>query len=129
MFNETNCNLDKLANGADDLILDGFHPPIISAPRRKSCKGGGLVTYVSKHVCNEDDMEYFEPRNLDLQSLDCEIMFVRLNRHKTLNKAIIQGNVYRSPSRDPEKFIQFLEHMFSALHRHRNKRIILVWGL
>ena len=125
MFNETNCNLDKLANGADDLILDGFHPPIISSPRRKSCKGGGLATYVSISVCNEEDIEYFEPRNLDLQSLDCEIMFVRLNRHKTLNKAIILGNVYRSPSRDPEKFIEFLEHMLSALHRQRNKRILL----
>ena len=125
MFNETNCNLEKLANGADDLILDGFYPPVLSAPRRNSCKGGGLATYISKSVCNADDVELFEPRNLDLQSVDCEIMFVRLNRHKGLNKAIILGNVYRSPSRDPEKFIQFTEQMLTTLHRHRNKRILL----
>ena len=125
MFNETNCNLEKLANGADDLILDGFYPPVLSAPRRNSCKGGGLATYISKSVCNADDIELFEPRNLDLQSVDCEIMFVRLNRHKGLNKAIILGNVYRSPSRDPEKFIQFTEQMLTTLHRHRNKRILL----
>ena len=124
MFNETNCNPEKLPNGADDLILEGFHPPKFSIPRRKSCKGGGLATYINKSVCGEDEIEIFEPRNVDLQSFDCEIMFVRLNQHKGVNKAIILGNVYRSPSREPEKFIQFMEDMFLALHRHRHKHII-----
>ena len=124
MFNETNCDPDKLPNGADDLILEGFHPPKLSIPRRKSCKGGGLATYINTTVCDEDEIEVFEPRNVDLQSFDCELMFVRLNRHKKVNKSIILGNVYRSPSREPEKFIQYLEEMFVALHRHRHKHIV-----
>ena len=28
-FNETSCKLDRLANGLDDLLIEGFHPPII----------------------------------------------------------------------------------------------------
>ena len=28
-FNETSCKLDNLANGSDDLLIEGFHYPII----------------------------------------------------------------------------------------------------
>ena len=42
-FNETNCSVGKLANGIDDLIIEGFHPPIIQEPFRNSGKGGGLA--------------------------------------------------------------------------------------
>ena len=39
--NETSCNIESLPNGIDDITLDGFHPPIVQAPARKSCKGVG----------------------------------------------------------------------------------------
>ena len=43
-LNETNCNIDKLANGISDLLIEGFHPPIIQDPARSTCRGGGLAT-------------------------------------------------------------------------------------
>lgn len=49
-FNEANCCVNKLPNGIDDLILDGFHEPFLQEPLRKSGKGGVwqfLLTSVS----------------------------------------------------------------------------------
>ena len=46
-FNETNCNPDKLANGLDDLMIEGFHSPIVQSPVRNSDRGGGLPDWPS----------------------------------------------------------------------------------
>ena len=35
-LSETNCIIEKLPNGLEDLYLDGFHEPIIQAPYRRS---------------------------------------------------------------------------------------------
>ena len=51
-LNETSCNILKLANGLDDLQIEGFYPPVYQAPARKSCRGGGPLTYVNKRVCS-----------------------------------------------------------------------------
>ena len=51
-LNETSCNISKLADGLDDLEIEGFYPPVYQAPARKSCRGGGLLTYVNKRVCS-----------------------------------------------------------------------------
>ena len=40
-FCETNCNVDTLPNGFDDLTIDGFYSPFIQKPRRHSNLGGG----------------------------------------------------------------------------------------
>ena len=63
-FNETNCNVDKLLNGINDLLLEGFHPPILQNPTRKTNKGGGLATYINKNVCGIDEYEKFVPKNM-----------------------------------------------------------------
>ena len=56
-LNETSLNIDKLANGISDLYIEGFHPPIIQAPARSTCRGGGLATYINKNVCSIDEIE------------------------------------------------------------------------
>ena len=56
-FNEINCNIDKLPNGMNDLLIEGFHQPIIQAPFRKSCRGGGLAIYVQTRVCSSNEIE------------------------------------------------------------------------
>ena len=40
-LNETNCVFDKLPNGINDVLLDGFHEPFLQDPIRKSGRGGG----------------------------------------------------------------------------------------
>ena len=41
-LNETCSNVGKLDNGLNDLIIDGFHPPVHQAPVRASYKGEGF---------------------------------------------------------------------------------------
>lgn len=123
-FNETNCNIDKLANGLNDLIIEGFHPPIIQAPVRSTCKGGGLAIYVNCKMCSPDQIE---PVNLRLSepSSDGEFLFVKISECKNVRKSVIIGNVYRSPSRQPNKFNELLETVLQRLNRHSNKHILL----
>ena len=124
-FNETNCNLEKLPNGTTDLIIDGFYPPILQAPARKSCKGGGLATYIRKTICREDDFENFVPKNMAEPSFDGEFMFTKITRCKGIQKTIILGNVYRSPSSNIDKFFVRLDTTLSTLARHSNKQILI----
>ena len=123
-FNETNCNIEKLANGVDDLLIEGFHPPIIQAPARSSCRGGGLATYIHERVCNFDE---FEKLNTTQElNISGEFLFVKINKCKNVRKSLIIGNVYRSPSRNPNQFIELLESTLHNLDRHRNKHILLL---
>ena len=123
-LNESCCNLEKLLNGIDDLIIEGFHPPIHQAPARNSCKGGGLLTYVNKRVCNADDIE-----SIDLQhkpSTDGEILCVKIKQCKKFNRTVIIGNVYRSPStRNSSSFVKLFDETLSKLNRHKNKQILI----
>jgi len=123
-LNETNCNISKLANGLDDLLIEGFHPPIYQAPIRKSCKGGGLLTYVNKRVCSSsDDIE-----NLSMHqdpSLYGEFLITKIRSCKNLNNTVLLVNVYRSPSSNSSKFIESFDEILSKLRSHGRKQIVL----
>ena len=123
-FNETNCNLDKLPNGIDDLNIEGFHPPIIQAPARSSCRGGGLATYVNKRVCSAEECVKLDivPETVT----DGEFLFLKIVNCKSSNKSVIIGNIYRSPSRKPCQFIESFEAILHKLTRHSNKHVLIV---
>ena len=125
-LNETNCDIGKLPNGINDILLQGFNPPIIKAPARKSCKGGGLAIYTRESIFNADEIEKIELRNVDETTFDGEFLFIKLKYHKNSNKSIIIGNTYRSPSSKPEKYIEMLENVLSSLARHKNKQVLLM---
>ncbi len=127
-FCETNTNIDKLANGMDDLTLEGFHPPIVQKPVRGSCKGGGLATYVNERICQPEDLEIIDV-DVGPSDLDGEFLFVKIKKCKTFKNTVIVGNVYRSPSRKHEKFIGLLETALSKLDRHSSKQILIVGDL
>ena len=123
-FNETNCNFDNLANGIDDLEIEGFHPPIFQAPARSTCRGGGLATYINKRLCTVDDIELL--CNIPEPSPDGEFLFLKIKQCKNVNKTVIIGNVYRSPSRKPNKFNELFGSVLQKLGRHNKKHIIIV---
>ena len=128
LFNETNCIVDKLANGENDLELEGFYKPIIEDPIRKSGKGGGLSIYINKRVCaDEDDIELFCPYN-DPENTSGEFQFVKIKKCKGHQKTIILGNVYRSPSTTPTKFNTYFDKILEKLNnkRYSNKLIYIV---
>ena len=123
-FNETNCNFDNLANGINDLNIEGFHQPIIQAPMRKSCKGGGLATYINKRVCSDD-----ECIKLDIVPETVtggEFMITKIINCKGSAKSVIIANIYRSPSRKPDQFNESLEILLNKLNRYNNKHVLLV---
>ena len=127
-FNETNCVVNKLANGIDDLLLEGFHPPIIQDPARATGKGGGLVIYVNERVCDFDDIETIGlgHEGQEHPSPDGEFLVIKIKECKKVKKSIINGNVYRSPSRQPQKFNDLLESILQNLDRHKNKHVLLL---
>ena len=124
-FNETNCDVDSLPNGFDDLTLEGFHPPIVQAPYRSSNKGGGLACYINMRICSADDIEKLE-LELDPPSADGEFSLIKIKNCLKTNKTIILANAYRSPSRKPAKFNDLLEVVLGRLDRHRTKQIVLL---
>ena len=121
LFNETNCRSKKLPNGKDDLELDGFYEPLIQDPIRPSGKGGGLIIYVNKQVCEEDNIKsfisYSEPDN----SMG-EFQFIKVANCKGSRKTVILGNVYRSPSCKPDKFNKLFD---AVLQKLCNNKFIL----
>ena len=122
-LNETNCVISKLPNGIDDILLDGFHSPIVQDPARPSGKGGGLVIYVHERVCSHDDIH---PLILDINSsVDGEFQFVRIENFKKTNRTVIVTNVYRSPSRSPNTFLETYLQALRKLNRHKNKLLVL----
>ncbi len=123
-LNETCCNIEKLPNGLDDLTIEGFHPPVYQAPARASCRGGGLLTYVNKRVCSEDDIESI---NIEHEpNTDGEILFIKIKSCKNKAGTVIIGNVYRSPSaRSSNNFIKIFDDALSQLRRHNKKQILI----
>ena len=108
-LNETCTNVEKLANGLEDLLIEGFHPPVHQAPARQSYRGGGLLIYVNKRICEEGDIEA-----IDLEqdpTTDGEVLFIKIKSCKNFNNTVIIGNVYRSPSsRNTQNFNKIIEN-------------------
>ena len=126
-FNETSCNPENLPGGANDLIIDGFHPPIVQTPARKNNCGGGLAIYISNDTCNPNDIEKIEELSTNNDYNEGEFLFVKIKACKAQSKTIIIGNMYRSPSTkpNPSKFIENLKLKLLKLNKHKNKLIIL----
>ena len=119
LLNETNCIKEKLANGISDIILPGFHDPIIQNPIRQSGKGGGLALYVNKRVCDDgDDIVPFCPYS-ETENNSGEFQFVKLLECKGHRKTVILGNVYRTPSKSPEKFNNYFNIILQKLNTNR----------
>ncbi len=116
-FNETNSKIENFPNGIDDLIIDGFYEPIVQAPARKSGKGGGLAMYINKRVCEPNNIDNFSA-NLDPEDASGEFQLVKIHNCKGFNKTKVIVNFYRSPSKDPNKFISLLDNVLRGLDRH-----------
>lgn len=128
-LNETNCQISKLPHGKCDLELDGFHEPIVSEPIRKSGRGGGLIMYVNKRVCSADNIVEYDP-NPEPSNTAGEFQFVKIQNCKQQRRTIIVGNVYRSPSRKANSFIELYEAVLHRVQsRHSNKLIYVVGDL
>ena len=124
-FNETNCIFDKLPNGMDDIRLEGFHDPIVKSSFRASGKGGGLVSFINKRVCESHDIQEFFP-NPDPANGCGEFQFIKLHNCIGTNRTLIIGNVYRSPAkRNCEPFNNLLESIVQNLNRHARKQIYI----
>ena len=121
-FNESNCSPDKLPFGGRELELDNFHPPIIQNPARGSSRGGGLIIYLNKDFCSITDYNILTNLSDRSDPSKGEFLFIEISKKF---KNIIIGNMYRSPSGDPIKFIDNLENRLKALRQHKNKHIIL----
>ena len=122
-FNETNCLPEKLPFSGNELELEYFHPPIVQNPARDSGRGGGLIFYLNKNFCSANDFKVLSHLSDRSDPSKGEFLFIEIDR---IGKNIILGNMYRSPSGEPNSFIIELENKFNILKRHSNKHIVLV---
>ena len=123
-LNETNCKLENLPNGIADISLNGFHEPIVQNPIRSSGKGGGLAIYIHKRVTDLENIELFSP-NPEPHNTCGEFQFVKIHRCKGYNRTKIIGNIYRSPARQPEAFLEIFKATLHNLGRHSRKHMTL----
>ena len=86
-FNETNCTLEKLPNGINDVTLNGFHEPYIQNPIRTTGKGGGLAIYVHKRVVDSDKIEVFNP-NPEPSNTSGEFQFIKRQSQRRQNERV-----------------------------------------
>ena len=122
LFNETNTVLGSLPNGISDLLLDGFHKPILKAPFRSSGKGGGLAIYVNTRVfADEENIKEFDP-NPEPENSCGEFQFVKILNCKNYNI------LYRSPLRKPDAFNELFETILRKLNRHTKNKICYLVG-
>ena len=124
-FNETSCQLSKLANGMSDLLLEGFHQPIIQDPVRKSGRGGGLAIYVNSRVCDDTDIDILDT-GLDKASYAGEFLAIRIRHCKGSNESKVICNIYRSPSHKEPDFFTLQEAVLNKLNRFSSKHVLLV---
>ena len=127
-FNECNLKLETLPHGIADILLDGFHEPVFQPPIRTSGKGGGLTIYVNRRICEESDIDKTFNPNPEPENLSGEFQFIKIKNFKGSNKTAVVGNVYRSPSRNPEKFNNLLENVLQKLQRHVKKKFLYLVG-
>ena len=123
-FNETNCTFNKLPNGVTDIILENFHEPILQDPIRKTGRGGGLALYINKKVCDQEQIEFFRPKFEGDGDPNGEFQFVKIHDCKKSNKTKLLVNVYRSPSRNVDNFVELLDNVLRSLDRHSRKHIV-----
>lgn len=121
-FNETNLTISKLPNGINDILIDGFHEPLVQDPTRKSGKGGGLAIYVNKRVCAPEKLEITK-LNLDPTETSGEFQLLKIHNCKNFNKTKVIVNFYRSPSNNAQKFLKLIETVLRGLDRHSRKHI------
>ena len=122
---ETNCIVDKLPNGINDLLLEGFHEPQVTKPNRPSGRGGGLAIYVNKRVCDDTNIESLNI-NPEPENTSGEFQFIKIKECKGTNKTVIIGNVYRSPKRKPDSFNSLFDSVLQKLNRNAKKLIYIV---
>ena len=122
-FNETCCSTDRLPFGGKELELEPFYPPVVQSPARQSNRGGGLIIYVNRNVCSENDYKILDSLSENTDYEVGEFLFLEITRAR--DKNIIIGNMYRSPSSNPAIFIDRLEVKLELLKRHKNKIIVL----
>ena len=123
-FNETCCSVDQLPFAGKELELEPFHPPVVQSPARSSNRGGGLIVYINRKLCSENDFRILDTLSENTDFENGEFLFLEISR-STRNKNIVIGNMYRSPSGNPGLFIDKLEQKLDLLKRHKNKLIIL----
>ena len=119
LFNETNCIVESLPHGKNDLLIEGFHDPIVQPPKRRSGKGGGLITYINKRVCEDlADIEEICPY-AEQDNTSGEFQFIQIKNCKGNRKTAIIVNVYRSPSSRPEQFNVLYNKVLQKLSNNR----------
>jgi exonuclease III len=126
-FNETSCSPENSAGGIADFEIDGFHTPILQKPCRSSCRGGGLAIYINEDTCSSDDFHRIDQlccTETDTPSAG-EFLFLEVNVKKRINKKVIVGTMYRSPSAQPTNFIESIKSKLQFLERHKKKHIII----
>ena len=126
-FNETSCDPETLPFGESELELDGFHSPIVQRPARDSNKGGGLIVYVNNNFCqnagNVVKLEHLSSRGTSIST--GEWLFVKISG-STFGKDIIIGNTYRSPSENPENYIEKMQTNLESINeKYKNKTVVL----
>ena len=126
-FNECNLIKEKLPNGLNDISLEGFHEPILQNPYRASGKGGGLAIYINTKLCNEDDITSFNP-NPEAENKCGEFQFIKIKNVRGSKKTHVIGNVYRSPSGNPENFNTLFNKILQKLHRHTKNKTCHIVG-
>ena len=118
------CTFNKLPNGVTDIILENFHEPILQDPIRKTGRGGGLALYINKKVCDQEQIEFFRPKFEGDGDPNGEFQFVKIHDCKKSNKTKLFVNVYRSPSRNVDNFVELLDNVLRSLDRHSRKHIV-----
>jgi len=121
-FNETNCLLKDLPFGGIELQLDGFNPPLLQEPSRASGRGGGLAIYVNASLAAPSSVNLLTELCTNNETEHGEHQVAEITRKNQKN--IIVCNMYRSPSKTPTKFIEYLESQFKLLSKHNKKHIV-----
>ena len=127
-FNECNLKLEKIPNAIEDILLEGFQEPILQPPARSSGRGGGLAIYVNNRIYEETDINSKFNLNPEPDNVNGEFQFIKIKIFKRSNRTATFGNVYRSPSRNAEKFNMLLANVLQKLHWYTKKKLLYLVG-
>ena len=87
-----------------------------------------MAIYVNKRICEGADIDSKFNPNPEPDNVNEEFQFIKIKNVKGINRTAIVGNVYRSPSRNAEKFNMLLENVLQRLHRHTKKKLLYLVG-
>ena len=65
---------------------------------------GGLAIYVNKRICEDTDIDSKLNSDPEPDNVNGEFQLIKIKNFKGSNRTAIVCNVYRSPSRNAEKF-------------------------